>query len=111
MHVKLINKQTLIGRQLFGTIAMRAACHALPCRQYAGRKGIWPVKLSGGVVACYLTVAVARCRFAYGLADAAATHCELASVNPDWFYLPGFTFLVSAHPGNPRQSPGAVKWL
>jgi len=29
-------------------------------------------------------------------------HCHslsLASVNPDWFYLPAFTFLVPAHPG------------
>jgi len=39
-----------------------------------------------------------RCRFAYGPADATATH-SLAPVNPDWFYLPGFTFLVLAHPG------------
>jgi len=39
-------------------------------------------------------------------------HCHslsLAPVNPDWFYLPGFTFLVPAHPGNPRQSPGGCK--
>jgi len=28
-----------------------------------------------------------------------------APVNPDWFYLPGFTFLVLAHPGNPGQNP------
>jgi len=26
--------------------------------------------------------------------------------NPDWIYLPGFTFLVPAHPGSPGQSPG-----
>jgi len=25
-------------------------------------------------------------------------------VNPDWFYLPGFTFLVQARPGSPRQN-------
>jgi len=34
-------------------------------------------------------------------------HCHslsLAPVNPDWFYLPGFTFLVPAHPGSPGQS-------
>ena len=30
---------------------------------------------------------------------------SLAPVNPDWFYLPGFTFLVPAHPGSPRQNP------
>jgi len=30
-------------------------------------------------------------------------HCRsisLAQVNPDWLYLPGFTFLVPAHPGS-----------
>jgi len=35
-------------------------------------------------------------------------HCHslsLAPVNPDWFYLPGFTFLVLAHPGSPGQNP------
>jgi len=34
-------------------------------------------------------------------------HCHLLSlapVNPDWFYFPGFTFLVLAHPGNPGQN-------
>ena len=36
-------------------------------------------------------------------------HCHslsLAPVNPDWFYLSGFIFLVPDHPGSPRQSPG-----
>jgi len=35
-------------------------------------------------------------------------HCHslsLAPVNPDWFYLPGFTFLVPAQTGGPGQSP------
>jgi len=39
-------------------------------------------------------------------------HCHslsLAPVNPHWFYLPGFTFLVSAHPGSPRQNPKSRK--
>jgi len=34
-------------------------------------------------------------------------HCHPLShapVNPDWFYLPGFTFLMLAHPGSPRQN-------
>jgi len=30
----------------------------------------------------------------------------LVPVNPDWFCLPGFTFLVPAYLGSPRQSPG-----
>jgi len=29
----------------------------------------------------------AMCRFAYGPADATATHCLLLQYNPDWFYL------------------------
>jgi len=34
-------------------------------------------------------------------------HCHslsLVPVNPDWFYLPGFTFLVPAYPGGPGHS-------
>jgi len=42
--------------------------------------------------------------FAYGQADVTAT-LSLAPVNLDWFYLPGFTFLVPAHPGGPGQNP------
>jgi len=33
----------------------------------------------------------------------------LAPVNPAWFYLPGFNFLVPAHSGSPGQSPGDRK--
>ena len=43
---------------------------------------------------------------------ASRCHCHslsLAPVNPDWFYVPGFTFLVSAHPGSPGHSPGGHK--
>jgi len=28
--------------------------------------------------------------------------CSIAPVNLDWFYLPGFTYVVPAHPGSPR---------
>jgi len=38
-------------------------------------------------------------------------HCHslsLAAVNPDWFYLPDFTFLVPAHLGSPGQNPTVV---
>ena len=38
--------------------------------------GCWNGYLSG-----------ARCRLAYGPADATATHCLLLQWNPDWFYL------------------------
>jgi len=39
-------------------------------------------------------------------------HCHLLSlapINPDWFYIPGFTFLVPAHPGSPGQNPDSHK--
>ena len=41
----------------------------------------------------------ARCRLAYGPADATATHCLLLQLNPDWFYLSGTGSV--AHPGSP----------
>ena len=44
-------------------------------------------KLSGGCWLGYLSGA--RCRLAYGPADATATHCLLLQSNPDWFYLSG----------------------
>jgi len=28
---------------------------------------------------------------------------SLVPVNPDWFYLPGFTYLLLAHPGSSRK--------
>ena len=46
--------------------------------------GYWHGYLSG-----------ARCRLAYVLADATATHCLLLQI--------GFTFLVPAHPGSPGK--------
>ena len=49
--------------------------------------GCWRGYLSG-----------ARCRLAYGPADATATHCLLLHLNPYWFCL-----LVPAHPGSPGQ--------
>ena len=36
---------------------------------------------------------------------------SLAPVNPDCFYSPGFTFLVPAHLGSPRHSPGDRKMV
>jgi len=58
--------------------------------------GCWRGYLSGS-----------RCRFACGQADATATHysLSLAPVNPDWFYIPGFTFLVLAHLSSPGENP------
>ena len=62
-----------------------------------GRKGIRPVKYwVVGYWRGYLTGA--RCRLAYGPADATATYCLLLQWNPDWF-----SFLVPAYPGSPGQ--------
>jgi len=53
-----------------------------------GRKGIRPVK--NWVVGCWHGyLSGARCRLAYGPADATTTHCLLLQWNPDWFYLSG----------------------
>ena len=60
------------------------------------------------VVGCWHRyLSAVKCRFAYGPADATATHLSLAvaPVNPDWFYLPGFTILLPAHSGSPGQNP------
>jgi len=51
------------------------------------RKGIRPVKNIYGYWDGYLSGA--RCRLAYGPADATDTHCLLLQQNPDWFYLSG----------------------
>ena len=67
-----------------------------------GRRGIRPVK--NWVVRCWHGyLSGARCRLAYGSADATATHCLLLQKNPDWFYL------VPAHLGSPGKK--AVKWV
>ena len=62
-----------------------------------GRKGIRPVK--NWVVGCWCGyLSGARCRLAYGPADATATHCLLLRK-----IQIGITFLVLAHPGNPGK--------
>jgi len=66
------------------------------CRCWlGGRKGIQPVKLSGGMLAWLCVwVKVQICIWP------SWCHCHalsLAAVNPDWFYLPVFTFLELAH--------------
>jgi len=51
--------------------------------------GCWHGRLSG-----------ARCRLAYGPANATVTRCLLLQWNPDWFYL-----LVPVHLGSTGQGP------
>jgi len=58
-------------------------------------------KLSGGVLAWLSSGA--RCRLAYGPADATATVSCFSKIEI------GFTFLVPAHPGSPEKR--AVKWV
>jgi len=50
----------------------------------------------------------ARCRFAYGPADAIAPHCLLLQVIQIGFC---FTFLVSAQPGSTGQNPESCKMV
>jgi len=46
-----------------------------------------------------------RCRLAYSSADATATHYLLLQLIEIGFTLPGFTFLVPAHPCSPGHIP------
>jgi len=65
-----------------------------------GRKGIRPVKI--WVVGCWCGCrSGARCRLAYGPADATVSCSSKIQIN--------FTFLVPAYPGSPGQR--AVKWV
>ena len=67
-----------------------------------GRKGIRPVK--NWAVGCWCGyLSGARCRLAYGPADATALTVSCFSK-----IQIGFTFLVPAHPGSPGKR--AVKW-
>jgi len=59
-------------------------------------------KMSGGVLAWLSEM---RCRLAYSPADATATHYLLLQQIQIGFNLPGFAFLVPAHPGGPGQIP------
>jgi len=65
-----------------------------------GRKGIRPVKTEWWDVGVVVWDEVQTCILP------SRCHCHspsLAPVNPDGFTLPGFTFLVPAHPGSPGQ--------
>jgi len=56
------------------------------CGWLGDRKGIWPVK--NWVVGCWRGyLSGARCRLAYGPANATATHYLLLQYNLYWFYL------------------------
>jgi len=75
---------------------------SVPWRCWLGvRKGIQPVK--NWVVGCWCGyLSEVRCIWP---SRCYSHSLSLAPVNPDWFYLPAFTFLVLAHPGSPEQNP------
>ena len=69
-----------------------------------GRKSIRPVnKLSGGMLA-WLSVWV-KMQICIWPSWCYCHSLSVVPINPDLFYLPGFTFLVPAHPGSPGQNP------
>jgi len=77
----------------------------LQCCWLGVRKGTGLVK--NWVVGCwhgYLYGARSRCKCAHGQAYATASHYLLLQ-----YIQIGFTFLVPAHPGSPRKSPGSHK--
>jgi len=53
-------------------------------------------KLSGGMLAWLCLGQGADLH----IAQLMSLPLSLAPLNPDWFFLPGFTFLVPAHPGS-----------
>jgi len=67
------------------------------------RKGIRPVK--NWVVGCWRSCVWVKVLICIWLSWCHCHSLSLAPVIPDWFYLPGFTFLVLAHPGSPGQNP------
>jgi len=88
-----VTKNCFVVVRLLGT-KRGFICETLPLPSVlwrcwlGGRKGIRPVK--NWVVRCWHGyLSGARCRLAYGPADATATHCLLLQYNPDWFYLSG----------------------
>jgi len=68
-----------------------------------GRKRIRPIKTE------WWDAGMVRYRFAYG--QLMPLPLPLAPVNSDWFYLPGFTFLVPAHLDTSRQNPESHKMV
>ena len=79
-------------RPLLSVINWKYFCSSLPSvlwRCWLGdRKGIRPVK--NWALGCWHGYwSGARCRVAYGPADATATHSLLLQWNPDWFCLSG----------------------
>ena len=89
----VIHHSKQYGSLLGGCISLQSTYKVSGCL-LVGRQEGHPAckKLSGGVLAWLPDGA--RCRLAYGPADATATHCLL---------LIGFTVLVLAHVGTSRQ--------
>jgi len=98
----MVNQSHVISQQQFdGRIYRKLNPH---CLQRFIPRVLWRCWLGGGILA-WLSVwgKVQICTWP------SWCHCHslaLAPVNPDWFYLPSFTFRVPAHPGSPGQNPG-----
>jgi len=74
---------------------------------FGSRKGIRPVK--NWVVGFWRGYLSGRVQICIWPSWCNCHSLSLAPINLVWFYLPGFTFLVQAHPGSPGQSPGSRK--
>jgi len=83
--------------QLRGKIISNVLC----CLVYLSCAHMWAVPN----FSCWFSFLF--CEFCLGLTFCRCFFCHsqsLAPVSPDWFYLPGFTILVPAHPGSPGQN-------
>jgi len=90
----------LIGNAAFSVLMLLVGQQEghMACKKLSGGMMAW-LSVWGEVQSCILS---------------SWCHCHslsLAPVNPYRFYLPGFTFLVPAHPGSPGHSPGGGKMV
>jgi len=67
--------------------------------------GCWHGYLSGARCNAYARNGKVVVEICICPADALPLNVSFAPVNPDWFYLPGFTFLVPAHLDSPEHRP------
>jgi len=70
-----------------------------------GRKGIQPLKTEWWDVGVVLCLGQGADLHMAQLMPLPLTISCSSKSNLDLFYLPGFTFLVPAHPDGPRQNP------
>jgi len=72
----------------------------------------WHLACKNWAMCCWRGyLSVARCRFAYGPADATATHCLLLQQNPHWFHLSGTGYQLTWVIPDKVQVGGGIKRL